>query len=383
MTGAPGPAPTPLLITEPAGLQQVMRRLRTGRRVALDTEAASFHRYVDRVYLVQVSSDDETALIDPLAVADLGPVGALLADPELEVVFHDADYDLRILDRDYGFRARRLWDTKVAAQLAGETAFGLSALLEKFFGLRLSKKLQRADWSRRPLTDEMVAYAAADTAYLPALRDLLADRLRARGRVHWAEEEFVRLEAVRWTGRGTAGEEFLQMKGAKALRGQALAVFQKLWEWRERTAEELDRAPFRVLANDLLLTLARLAPESASALASIRGMPPTIARRNGDGILEAVAAGRAVPERDWPRVERQRRPPPDPDTDARYQRLRALRAERAPAVGLDPGLLCPNGVLLAVARAAPRDRGQLAAVSDLRRWQREALGDDGLLQATR
>jgi ribonuclease D len=259
----------------------------------------------------------------------------------------------------------------------------VSALLEKFFGLRLSKNLQRADWSRRPLTDEMVAYAAADTAYLPALRDLLADRLRARGRVHWAEEEFVRLEAVRWTGRGTAGEEFLQMKGAKALRGQALAVFQKLWEWRERTAEELDRAPFRVLANDLLLTLARLAPESASALASIRGMPPTIARRNGDGILEAVAAGRAVPERDWPRVERQRRPPPDPDTDARYQRLRALRAERAPAVGLDPGLLCPNGVLLAVARAAPRDRGQLAAVSDLRRWQREALGDDGLLQATR
>src|SRR5512134_3450456 len=191
---------SPILIERAEALASLARRLAANPRIALDTEAASFHRYVDRVYLVQLSSPAETALVDPLAVQDLSPVGALLSDPAVEKIFHDADYDLRILDRDYGFRARRLWDTRIAAQLAGEPAFGLGALLEKYFGIRLSKKLQRADWSQRPLTPEMIEYAAADTAHLPDLRDLLERRLRELSRLAWAEEEFVRLEEVRWTG---------------------------------------------------------------------------------------------------------------------------------------------------------------------------------------
>src|SRR2546430_4659399 len=95
--------------------------------VAADTEAASFHRYHDRIFLIQLSSPSRTEIIDPLAVADLSPVGRLLADPKVEKIFHDADYDLRILDRDYGFRARRLFDTRIAAQLAGQPAGGLPA----------------------------------------------------------------------------------------------------------------------------------------------------------------------------------------------------------------------------------------------------------------
>src|SRR3989454_7283139 len=138
--------------------------------VAADTEAASFHRYRDRIFLIQLSSPFRTEIIDPLAVEDLSPVGRLLADAKVEKIFHDADYDLRILDRDYGFRARRLFDTRIAAQLAGEPAIGLAALLEKYAGVKLAKEHQKADWSRRPLPPAMLAYAAADTAHLPALR---------------------------------------------------------------------------------------------------------------------------------------------------------------------------------------------------------------------
>jgi ribonuclease D len=112
----------------------------------------------------------------------------------------------------------------------------LSALLEKYFGIRLSKELQRADWSERPLTEAMIAYAAADTAYLPALRDRLAEQLAALGRAHWAAEEFLRLEAVRWNSRAVEGEEFLAMKGAKALRPTQLVVLRALWEWRDARA---------------------------------------------------------------------------------------------------------------------------------------------------
>ena len=173
MTGSPR-----YIATAPA-LADLIGEMRRANRVAVDTEAASFHRYRDRIYLVQISSPTDTALIDPLAIADLAPVGALLTDPHIEKVFHDADYDLRVLDRDYSFRAVHLFDTRIAAQLAGEPAIGLAALLEKYAGIKLDKEYQKADWSLRPLPAPMLAYAAADTHHLLTLRDALEQRLRA------------------------------------------------------------------------------------------------------------------------------------------------------------------------------------------------------------
>jgi ribonuclease D len=377
---APSPTP-PTLITEAGPLQALGERLARAPRVALDTEAASFHRYIDRLYLLQLSSDEETALVDPLAVEDLGPVGRLLAAPDLEIILHDADYDLRILHRDYGFTGRTIWDTRVAAQLCGETAFGLGSLLERYFGIRLSKQFQRADWSRRPLTDDMIAYAAADTAHLPALRDLLAERLTSLGRLHWAAEEFLRLEAVRWTPRAAEGEEFLALKGAKVLRPPQLAVLRALWEWRDGRARELDRAPFRIVGNDVLVALARDCPTGLESLGRVSEVPSSIARRHGAEFIDVIRTGRALPEDQWPRLERRRRERPDPELEERVTRLKALRAERAPAVGLDPGLVCAGSVLTAIARLRPQTASDLDAVPDLRRWQREILGDQAILQA--
>jgi ribonuclease D len=380
MSKRPAP-PAPVLITDPATLAAWAQRLKRKKSIALDTEAASFHRYLDRVYLVQVSSDDETALIDPLAVDDLSCLGSLIASPSIETIFHDADYDLRILDRDYGFRARRIWDTRVAAQLAGEPAFGLGTLLEKYFGITVSKKLQRADWSRRPLTDEMIQYAATDTAYLTRLRDELERKLSTQGRLHWAEEEFVRLEGVRWT-QLDQGDGFLRLKGAKALSQQALAVLRAVWEWRERTAASLDRAPFRVLGNEALIGLARGATAAKAPLDTLKSIPETVVRRYGEGLLAAIQRGLATPPTNWPKIERGRRPKPDPKAEARYHRLRALRAARAEIVGLDAGLLCPNGTLQAIARAGPSDTDDLDRIVELRRWQREALEEKAMLAAT-
>src|SRR2546422_4130609 len=133
--------------------------------VAVDTEAASFHRYHDRIFLIQLSSPSRTEIIDPLAVADLSPVGRLLADPKVEKIFHDADYDLRILDRDYGFRARRLFDTRIAAQLAGEPAVGLAALLEKYAGVKLAKEHQRSDLCPRPPSPSILPSGPAGNVY--------------------------------------------------------------------------------------------------------------------------------------------------------------------------------------------------------------------------
>ncbi|HEY6948389.1 MAG TPA: ribonuclease D, partial [Gemmatimonadales bacterium] len=215
--------------------------------LAVDTEAASFHRYHDRVYLVQLSSRTRTAIVDPLAVTDLAPLGQLLADPGVEVVFHDADYDLRLLDQQYGFRAARLFDTRVAAQLLNEPGIGLAALLEKYLDVRLDKRFQRADWSIRPLPPEMLDYAASDTRHLLALRDILRARLAERGRLSWAEEEFGLLEGVKWGIVEDDEPAYLRMKGAKLLRGRHLAALRELYQWREETAARADRAAFRIL----------------------------------------------------------------------------------------------------------------------------------------
>ena len=357
--------------------------MRREPRIAVDTEAASFHRYRDRIYLIQVSTADRTALIDPLAIADLAPLGAVLADPGIEKAFHDADYDLRVLDRDYGFRATRLFDTRIAAQLVGEPAIGLAALLEKYAGVKLAKEHQKADWSQRPLPPPMLAYAAEDTRHLLALRDALERRLRELGRLDWANEEFARLEALRWTGVAEGDTDgYLRVKGAKGLPPRALAAFRELHRWRETVAEQDDKAPFRVIGNDSLLAISKGLPTTAADLAKLKEVPASLARRHGAALLEAVARARALPERDLPHLERSPRPPKDPDFDGRVERLKALRNRVAAELKIDPGVLCGRSTLEAVARAAPKDRAGLAQVGELRRWQADVLGD-AMLEALR
>lgn len=371
----------PQLLTDRAALETLAARLSRAPRIAFDTEGASFHRYTDRVYLVQMSSDAETALVDPLAISDLAPIGELLADERIEVVFHDADYDLRVLDRDYRFRARRIFDTRIAAQLLGESAIGLAALLEKYRGVKIDKKLQRADWSRRPLPPDMIAYAAADTMHLLALRDDLERKLNAAGRRAWAEEEFRQLEALRWAAPQT-DFGYLRLKGAKAMPARARAVLRALHEWREEKARSLDRPPFKVLGNDALLALARRDLRSPTDLAAVPALPRSLAGRYGTELLAAIAAAPAsVPEP--PPGASAGRPRPGPEVDRRIERLKELRNARAKTLGIEPGVLCPNGTLEDIARAAPRGTAQLDAITDLRKWQREALGLEAILVAAK
>ena len=207
----------------------------------MDTEAASFHRYHDRIYLIQISTRSETAIIDPLALPDLAELGRLMSDSAIEIVFHDADYDLRLFERQYGFRASRIFDTRVAAELLNEPGLSLAALLERYVGVTVDKRFQRADWSARPLSDEMLAYAASDTSHLVALRDLLADKLVAAGRMEWALEEFDAMTEVRWAPDEDREPGWLRIKGARALPPRQLAILQELYAWREEVASRTDR----------------------------------------------------------------------------------------------------------------------------------------------
>ena len=371
--------PVDKYVRTPHDLAQVVASFSRESVVAVDTEAASFHRYRDRIYLVQLSTASETAIIDPLALADLNPLGTLLAESQVEKVLHDADYDLRTLDRDYGFRASNIFDTRIAAQLSGEQAIGLAALLQKFLGVVLRKEHQKADWSRRPLPPEMLAYAAADTRYLPALRESLRNRLIELGRLAWAEEEFRRAETLRWTG-GDGGsadseEAYLRIKGAKALTSRQLAALRELHRWREALASEQDRATFRIIGNDALLAVSTALPRTQGALLQTPGLPQSLAQRYGPALLACVDRAVNLDEAALPRFSRPSRPPKDPALDGLVERLKAARNQVAAQLGLDPGVLCGRTALEAVARARPRNRADLEQVSELRSWQAEVLGD--------
>lgn len=344
--------------------------------LAVDTEAASFHRYRDRIFLVQLSSRVLTAVVDPLAVPDLAGLGSLLADPTVETLFHDGDYDLRILNRDYGFTAANLFDTRIAAQLLNEPGIGLAALLEKYVGVSLDKKFQRADWSIRPLSQGMLEYAADDTRYLPTLRDILKQQLVAAGRWHWAVEEFGLLAQVRWTAAGPPEEAYLRLKGVRSLKGHQLAVLRELFAWRERVAAELDRAPFRVLMNEALLAIAKAMPKDEIALRELKVLSPDQLRRRGADLLNAVAKGVRAPVESIPVLERGRRPAPDLAYEARLERLKTTRNGIAERLPLAPGVLCPNSLLEAIARLEPTEVAQLTQVEGMRNWQREVLGGE-------
>jgi ribonuclease D len=359
-----------------AGFETLIEELGREPLVAVDTEAASFHRYHDRVYLVQLSSRTRTAIIDPLAVADLGALGRLLADPGVEIVFHDADYDLRLLDQQFGFRAKRLFDTRVAAQLLNEPGIGLAALLEKHLDVRLDKRFQRADWSTRPLSADMVRYAADDTRHLPALRDILRARLAEQGRLSWAEEEFGLLEQVSWGVTEDGEPGYLRVKGAKALRGRHLAALREVYQWREETAARSDRAAFRIMNTEPLLEIAKTLPTDVATLRAIRGVGAELVERRGREILDAVSRALQLPERELPRIERGPRRPPDPALEARLEHLKARRNELAIRFDLPPGVLCPNGTLEAIARARPGSLNELRGIPGVRRWQAEAFGQD-------
>ncbi len=364
-------------IDTPGAAHQFLEQIVDVPRLALDTEGASFHRFVDRIYLLQITTAAGSAIIDPLAAGPLGALGALLENRAVEVVFHDADYDLRLLHQDYTWRVTNIFDTRIAAQLLGLRAFGLAALLERYFGVRLDKKHQRADWSMRPLTPGMLDYAAQDTRYLLDLRDRLAAELREKGRLEWAREEFQRLEGTQWPVDDPA-DAFLRLKGARDLTRRELALLRELVQWRDGVAAAVDRATFRVVGNETLLEVARQAPTTREALAAIRGMPRGIVEGRGADVLAAVQRGVRVPDAQLPRFPRAARWDRDPDLDDRVTRLKRVRDEAAARLDLDPGLLCSRERLETIARRKPQSLEELKDVPGLRAWQIGELGS-GLL----
>jgi ribonuclease D len=194
-------------------------------------------------------------------------------------------------------------------------------------------------------------------------------------------EEFALLDDIRW-GQPDGEPAFLRLKGARALKGRELAILRELHQWREGVAQRADKATFRILNNEPMLAMAKLPPTDLAALKAIPGISSEQAERRGREILAAVKRGLELPERELPRIERTPRRAYDAAFDARLERLKAARNRLATELDLQPGVLCPNGTLEAIARANPGSLEELGVLPELRRWQLRKIGGE-LLAAAR
>ena len=209
--------PAPILIDDDEGMDRLLQDMAGQAVIAVDTEADSFFHYRERVCLIQITVEDRDYLVDPLSDVGLEGVGAMLADPKRIKVFHDGEYDVLILKRDYGFDFANLFDTRVAAAALGVATPGLAAVIGERFGIELDKSLQRSNWSTRPLSDRQIAYARLDTHYLIPLREKMVSELEERDRMIIVEGECRRLEALEAVARVFDPNEFLRLKGARTL----------------------------------------------------------------------------------------------------------------------------------------------------------------------
>ncbi len=357
------------LITDQKTLDELVERLAKETVLAFDLEADSLHHYTEKVCLIQVSSEQENRLIDPLADLDVRVLAPIFANPAIKKIFHGADYDMRSLYRDFGIEVVNLFDTMIASQFLGESEFGLAALLKKRFGVELDKRYQKADWSKRPFSPEMLEYAMKDTSLLIPLYRQLEQELVGKGRLTWVEEESELVAGVRSPSR--EGELMcLRFKGANKMKPRELAVLEELLKFRDEKARTADVPPFRILSNDLLRELAEKQPRNNFELVGIHSMSSKLIERLGRGLLQAVAAGLAVPQDKLPQVQQSRRPVLDRIQDEKVKRLKVWREAKSAQLGLGVGLVANNTLLEALAEPGSSQNALL------KRWQREAFGDE-------
>jgi len=297
-------------------------------------------------------------------------LGPLMADPEVTKIFHDAEYDVRQMRRDFGCEFASLFDTRAAAALCGVAAPGLGSLLKEHFGIHVDKKFQRADWSKRPLTDEMLAYAQSDVAYLHALMELYQNKVAALGREQVLATEHERLTHVAASQDPYPIENYSRIKGATKLDGVSRRRLRELFRARNEVAAENDRAPFRLVSNDALLHLCLNPVDTESEFRRVRGINRHAAGRLAGPMIAALRLAKTLepiaknPSKQKVKLRGHARD--------RYDRVRKLRTRVSKSINVDGSLLLRREIAVSLAEHPPSDLEELAGM--LEDWQLGLFG---------
>ena len=358
--------PRPIIVDQPQKLHNMIRAFQKEPILAVDTESNSLYAYQEQVCLLQFSIPGQDYLVDPLACKDLSPLGPIFGDPKIEKIFHAAEYDLIMLDQDFGFSFNNLFDTMVAARILGWRAVGLGSILKAQFGVHVQKKYQRANWGKRPLPPEMLTYAQLDTHYLIRLRNLQKAELEKADRWAIAEEDFLRACQVDSTNHCRDGADCFRIHGARDLEPRQLAVLQEICIYRDQIAQSMNRPLFKVINNNTLLNIAIASPQTLDELAQVDSFSSRQVRWIGRGVVSAVRNGlQAQP----PKIPHNPRP-----SDAyllRVDKLRKWRKNTARSMGVESDVVMPKDLLYQMAEEHPKTRAALDEILETVPWRRE------------
>ena len=371
------------LIDDQSSWDRAAAGLLKARVVALDTETNHSHAYHSQICLVQLRTSTGEFIVDPLAVKDLSLLGQALQDGSILKIIHSAENDLLWLNQDFGFTCESLFDTEVAGRLLGAPRSNLGAMVKQYLNVDLpkSRALQRSDWSERPLTPSHLEYAANDVRYLASLAVTAKKELETLGRAEWAQEEFRRVQQVRYEASAPAEDAFLRVKGSQHLDPRQLAVLRELYALREEEAERLDRPPFQVMNNETLIALAQCPRQSGRGARSFQmanaRLPHDASSWFVGEIADAINRGWSGPEFHRQRVAYGAEARTD-EQNKRFKALRSLFANRAAKLGMDASLLWPSASLERLATVPEDWRTELFDdnVPEVRRWQRREFGGE-------
>ncbi|MEQ1852851.1 MAG: ribonuclease D [Chthoniobacteraceae bacterium] len=347
-------------LTETAeSLAAVLPHLEPHEPIAVDTEADSLHCYFEKLCLIQISVPGSDFLIDPLAGFDLGPLWTTWAGKQL--LFHGADYDLRLLRRSGCPMPARIFDTMLAARLCGIPGFSYAALVERYCGITIAKASQKANWASRPLSPLMLDYAVNDTRHLSKIAGILEAELRRLGRMAWFEQSCERAIRSAEADKEIDPEQLWRIPGSGHLRGRAAAIFRELWKWRDEEAQRVDKPTFHILHSERLVDAALKV--DAGERIEFRHLRGSRAQR----FHEAAKRGMELDEREWPKVVRTPRQRPSQAQFARFLELKKHRDHVAEQVQLDPSLIAAKAILEGLAFRPEETLPKLLP------WQRELM----------
>jgi ribonuclease D len=361
----------PVRVETQSTLQSMVNKLEKERLFAVDTESNSLFVYREQVCLIQISTNEDDYLVDPLAIKDLSSLGPLFANPEIEKVFHAGEYDLICLKRDYGFTFSNLFDTMIAGRILGREVFGLSAMLEAEFEISLDKHWQRANWGIRPMPAAQLAYARMDSHFLIPLRERLLKELIETDRLELAQEDFSRLERTAIPQGNGDKEIFWKLSGKQDFTTQQLSVLHRLCKYREEQAKKANLPPFKILSNETLVALAQISPKTVEELENITGLPEKLRLRHAEGILNCVAQAQHSPP--------PRKPVHARKDDSLIQRLDVLKTWRKKTAAewkVESDVVLPREVVEDIAFKNPQSGDDLSAIMCHFPWRLQRFGDE-------
>ena len=363
------------IINTRTGLERLAEILAKEKAIGVDLEADSMFHFQEKVCLLQIASAEGNYVIDPLELHDLSALKPIFKSTKLKKIFHGADYDVRSLYRDFQITINNLFDTQIACRFLGLAETGLEAVLRNKFQVGLDKRFQRKDWSKRPLPEEMIAYAANDAHYLvPLAEDLEAD-LKKKGRLTWVFEECELLSNVRPTTNNNC-PLFLNFRGAGKLSPGNLAVLEELLQYRKRVACKKDRPLFRIMGQNSLLKLAEIKPVTMKQLEKSNALSQKQMVMYGRDVIAAIKKALKIQKGNLPVYPRKKAPTVPATAAARVKALRIWRDKWAKELAIDPALIGTKALISAIAVQKPQNLSSLAKVIEMKKWQRREFGKE-------